>query len=410
MKRMICILLVCTIFTTGFLSAPIGNNAIRSSSKNEESELLNRVDIEEKGMGFVNLDDPELLQYMEEAIYTLLVDDLGSDSYFVENVHAIYISKEYLEEVAYNSQSNIYFGYTLAELESQFQGEKYIFTLGDDGKTTVQKFEAYDDTYERIVKNVVIGSGVILICVTISAVAVSIGAPAVSLIFAASAQTGTTLALSSGLFSGVSAGVMTGINTKDFRKALKAAALAGSEGFKWGAISGIITGGLAKTAGLYGAKLNGLTMNEAAKIQLDSKLPLEYIKSFHSVAEYNVYKQAKLQPETINGKWAYVRNIDWNFYDSVSEKTNVQRVCNGLPPLDPTGMPYQLHHIGQKADSPLAILTAKEHTGNYSILHKFLSAGTGKNVNTYDWKVQRSAFWKSLLYITDGMNDICDLL
>lgn len=69
------------------------------------------------------------------------------------------------------------------------------------------------------------------------------------------------------MFSGVSAGVVKGIETGDLNESMKAAALAGSEGFKWGAISGTIAGGAGEAIALKGATLNGLTMNEAALIQ-----------------------------------------------------------------------------------------------------------------------------------------------
>ena len=59
---------------------------------------------------------------------------LDSDDYFVEKVDAIYLSEEYIEELAYNSKSNVFFGFTLADLEAEFQGTRYVFTLGDDGK------------------------------------------------------------------------------------------------------------------------------------------------------------------------------------------------------------------------------------------------------------------------------------
>ena len=113
--------------------------------------------------GFSGMNDPNLLRYTEDAIYENLVATLDSDEYFVENVSAVYISQEYIDELAYNSQANIYFGYTLQELAEQFQGKKYIFTLGDDGSTIVTEFEEYDDTYDRALKNVAIGTGVILV-------------------------------------------------------------------------------------------------------------------------------------------------------------------------------------------------------------------------------------------------------
>ena len=91
--------------------------------------------------GFSGMNDPNLLRYTEDIIYQNLVTSLDSEEYFVENVSAIYISQEYIDDLAYNSQANIYFGYTLQELSEQFQGKKYVFTLGDDGTTIVTEFE-----------------------------------------------------------------------------------------------------------------------------------------------------------------------------------------------------------------------------------------------------------------------------
>ena len=68
---------------------------------------------EEATPNFKGMNDPELLPYIEDTLYGELVSTLDSDQYFVENVTAIYISEEYLEELAYNSQSNIFFGFTL---------------------------------------------------------------------------------------------------------------------------------------------------------------------------------------------------------------------------------------------------------------------------------------------------------
>ena len=242
---------------------------------------------------FSGMNDPALLQYIEDDLYEGLVSTLDSEEYFVENVQAVYISQEYLDEVAYNSQANVFFGFTLAELEAQFEGERYVFTLGDDGTTQVQPFEDYDDTYDRILHNIAVGTGVILVCVTVS-VATGGVAPAVSMIFAVSAKTASVAALSGGALGGVAAGITTGIQTKDLDSALKAAALSGSEGFKWGAITGAISGGASEAIALKGATLKGLTMNEAAMIQRDSKWSLDIIKNISSVEEYNLYKSSGL--------------------------------------------------------------------------------------------------------------------
>lgn len=390
MKRLIALLLVCAMLTgcaaqtvTDSNSAPANDTAVET-------------------VEFKNLNDPALLDYVEETVYSDLVLQLNGENCLVENVQAIYISKEYIDELTYNSQSNIYFGYTLAELDAFFQDTRYVFTLGEDGQTTVKPFESYDEAYERMIKNVAIGTGVILVCVTVSIVSRAAGAAAVSMVFAASAKTGTICALSSGVISGVTSGVVTGIETKDFEAALKAAAVDGSEGFKWGAIGGSLTGGLEKTAALYGATRNGLTMNQAALIQQESKLPLEFIKNFHSMDEYSALKNAGLSLSKVNGKMALTQKIDWDFVGDIEDgRTNAQRVLDGLAPLDSTGASYELHHIGQKSDSPLAILTSSQHKGNYSILHAN-TGGSASNIDRTLFEKQKREFWKSLLEMSQG--------
>lgn len=268
MKRVISLLLAVLMLLTGCTQQTIQNEETAPSesastevsstpSTDDETDdtQSNAAEIvfeEDAPVEFASLSDPDLLQYVEDNIYTDLVARFDSDDYIIESVNAVYVSEEYLEEVAYNSQANIYFGYTLEELDAQFQGTRYIFSLGENGETVVEEFAAYDDTYDRVIKNVAIGTGVILVCVTVSVVSGGVGAPAaVSMIFASAAKTGTIYALSSGTISAVAAGTITGIQTGDFEEAKKAAALAGSESFKWGAITGVITGGVSKGVELY---------------------------------------------------------------------------------------------------------------------------------------------------------------
>lgn len=386
MKRLLAIFMSCLMVLTG-CSVSKGKDEPANNDKQEGT--------------FKSISNPELLTYMEDTIYQELITTLDSEEYFVENIEATYYSKEYLEELEYNSKENIYFGYTLSALNELFQGERYVFTLGEDGKTTVTAFEEYDNTYDKALLNVATGAGLILVCVTVS-IATGGSAPAVSLIFAASAKTGTAMALSSGVFSTVTAGVVTGVQTKDVEKTVKSMALAGSEGFKWGAFSGVLTAGITETVALKGATMNGLTMNQAAQIQKDSKLPLEFIKNFHSLDEYQVYKNAGLQISKVNGKFAYTQKVDWDFVGDVEDgRTNAQRVLDGLSPLDSTGKAYEIHHIGQKADSPFAILTNKQHHGNYSTIH----ANTGAESSLIDrnaFNKERIQFWKDFYEMTKG--------
>ena len=402
MKRILAIILSCTLVLSGCTTANQSNTE-DNDSENISTEIDSSgnvvIDVSklEQSVEFDKLSDADLLTYVENSIYTELVEELNSEEYFVENVEAVYYSKEYLDELAYNSQSNIYFGFTLAEIEECFEGEKYVFTLGEEGQTVVKAFENYDDTYEQALKNVATGAGIIFICVTVSVVTAG-SVPAVSVIFAASAKTGMTMALSSSALGTVASGIITGIETKDLDETMKAMAIAGSEGFKWGAISGVLSGGVSKGMALKGATCNGLTMNQVAAIQKESKYPLDVIKQFSSIEQYEICKNAGLTNKVINGRTALIRNIDLNYVDDVTGMTNLQLMLDGKPPIDPaSGEKYQLHHIGQKADSTLAILTETEHkkNGNNKIWHD-LSITSEVHTSTNNWDAQRKAFWKAM--------------
>ena len=368
-----------------------------------ESEALGAKDTSSKAskgttsapdVEFSGLDDENLQRYLRDTLYTALVEDLDSDQYYVENVDTKYISKEYLKELAANSKENIYFGYTLSALEQQFQGTKYVFTVGDDGHTIVHAFEDYDDTYDQVVQNVAIGTGVILVCVTVSAVTGGV-APTVSTVLAVSAKTAAGAAVSGGAIGGSMAGISTAISTGDVSKAIDAAALGGSEGFKWGAIAGAVTGGVGEFSALRGATRNGLTINEAATIQKDAKYPLEIIRRFKSMDEYNICKDAGLEAKLVNGKSALVRPIDPTIRDG-NGLTNIERMKRGLAALDAEGNPYELHHVAQEKDGILAILTKAEHRGegSFSKLHDLMR---GSDVDHgLEWTKEREGFWKSL--------------
>ena len=114
-----------------------------------------------------------------------------------------------------------------------------------------------------------------------------------------------------------------------------------------------------------------LTNEEKAKIREESGWSNEIVDRISSMEEYEVYKKAGLKEVEINGKPALVRqDIDLDKTDDHG-RTNKARMDAGLPPLTNDGKTLELHHIGQKGDSPLAELTMDEHRGkgNDSILH-----------------------------------------
>jgi len=134
MKRFVALILCFSLLCVG--CAKVGEKR-----KNISVEQTTVPSVE-----FRDISNPKLLDYVEENVYASLLNQIDNRKYFVENVEAVYISQEYIDELAYNSQENIYFGYTLSELANQFQGKKFVFSV-DDGKTVVNEFQEYDDTY-----------------------------------------------------------------------------------------------------------------------------------------------------------------------------------------------------------------------------------------------------------------------
>lgn len=243
----------------------------------------------DENFDFNSLDDPAFLQYIEDSVYANLESEFASSEamYQIDDVSVTFVSREYLEETAYNSRANIFFGYTLAQIDEVFQGRKYVFTMSDEGDTVVQEFlEIPNDTYNRVIKNVLIGTGVILICVTVSVLTAGAAAPAaaaggasvasmaatgtlttaakVHMIFAASAHTAASFATKGALFAGATTMVTRGFETGwDMDAMAESALVNSSEAFKWGAISGAVLGGGSEALHIHKVGKGAISPREA---------------------------------------------------------------------------------------------------------------------------------------------------
>lgn len=402
MRRLLAILLCCALLSGCTAPYTVPTQATVSRTPAETTVPVTEPEITEsqtaaqpaQDLDFVDIQDPGALDALEEQIYTELVLQLDSTEYFVENVEAIYISDEYLEELEFNSQANIFFGYTLEQLNEFYEGQRYIFTLGQDGQTVVQEFVNAENSYDQIVKNLAVGAGVIVV----SAVVVClIGPEPVTLSNIMTCAVSIGKAPAAKFFGSMFKTIVVNRSAEHFGQIVQEAALESSSSFAWSAFTGSLKSAGKATLSLLGRESNGLTNSQSARIQQESTLPLDFIKNFHSVEEYEVYRDAGLQGQKVDGQWAYVRDIDWSFLDSQG-RTNAQRVLEGLSPLDPEGNSYELHHIGQRTDSPLAILTSREHEENFSALHANTGASEGEQPSQgSEWTQQRRNFWRALL-------------
>ncbi|MDR1042615.1 MAG: hypothetical protein LBL54_01770 [Clostridiales Family XIII bacterium] len=232
----------------------------------------------------VSLDDEVFMDYLEYDLSTTLEED---EHIIVESIEPIYISQEYIDELAYNSLENVYYGYKLSELDAQFGDIQYAFTVGNGQTVAVPiSTEDPDEVLNTVIRNTAIGAGVIVLCVTFSVVTGGGGAPvavgAAHAIFtyaAIGAASGATIgAASGGVFSGAQkiGEYLASDEDVNWNEVGESAAVGASEGFKWGAIIGAATGAVsgavqisaaAKNVGTYGdvVKANAGNLSKAGE-------------------------------------------------------------------------------------------------------------------------------------------------
>lgn len=115
----------------------------------------------------------------------------------------------------------------------------------------------------------------------------------------------------------------------------------------------------------------GLTGKQKEKLKEVTGWSDEILDAIGSWEEAEIYLKADLKEEEINGKSCLIRkdiNLDQKDEDGI---TNRERMERGRPPITKDGDEVELHHIGQKQNSPLAELTTEQHrsTNNDTILH-----------------------------------------
>jgi hypothetical protein len=385
MKKVVIFLLCMMILLTGCGQTQSQNDTgNESDTSNESIDSITELNLSNEVVPeFDSLDDDQLLCYVEDTVYTELVETLDPDNFYVEGVETAYVSKEYLDEVESNSQSNIFFGYSLADLDEQFLGKKYIFTLDENGQTCVQELEEIDDTYDEVLKNVAIGSGVILISVTVAIVTKNPAATAktstllgktAKIIFTLSsnaAKGGTAMALQSAGIGGAAATITEAIKTGDVEKALKAGLVGASEGFKIGAIIGTITG-----------IVDGITtIDNRRYFPIGSEQASKYTEG----VEFTIGEDGSLYPRF--EKWAKATaKFDTPSLETANNHTTLcgiyywdEKIANLQCGFSQTPAGYVWHHV---EDMKTMILVPQDlhsiamggmsHTGGASLIKKFL--------------------------------------
>lgn len=138
----------------------------------------------------------------------------------------------------------------------------------------------------------------------------------------------------------------------------------------------------------------GLTDEQKEELKEKTGWSDEIMDVIGSMEEAEIYIDADLQEAEIDGKKCLIRNdidMDQTDEDGISNRERMER---GRPPLTKDGQEVELHHIGQKPDSPLAELTTQEHrgVGNDTILHNKYKE---TEIDRAEFAKERKSHWKS---------------
>lgn len=224
MKKMISLFLVCTLLV---------GCTVRIETEGDTTDVDTTAD------AVVNMNDPSLVEYINTSVKGDIAKKLDVAEYTVEDVEAVYLSKEYIEEMEYNSQSNIYFGHTLSEFEGLFENDRYVFTLGEDGTTVVREIEECAVEYQKSIENIAkIVGGVVLVLITVKAIDPSGKIRQVSFLVSMATKVVKNADVWSDFLSSLTSCVIEGVRTGDYKNVIQSALIDCGTDFVWNALIG----------------------------------------------------------------------------------------------------------------------------------------------------------------------------
>ena len=125
-----------------------------------------------------------------------------------------------------------------------------------------------------------------------------------------------------------------------------------------------------------------------------------FIRTYEEAKYYELNNYHEVKWETGS---AMIIDIDPNYYCKALGKTNRQIIASGGSPVVPNAdqFKFHLHHIGQKKDSPLAIIPEYDHNDEklYSAFH--IGKASKENLHDNEFEKQKRKFWNTYIYHYD---------
>lgn len=143
-------------------------------------------------------------------------------------------------------------------------------------------------------------------------------------------------------------------------------------------------------------KKEGLTDEQKKEVKEKTGWSGDIVNAIRTMDEAQVYMDAGLEEGKVNEKSSLLQpNIDGKACNEPKwpDWSNKDLAKDGYPPRDKTGTPYELHHIGQNPNSPLAELTYEQHhcNGNFKKLHTFEES----SIDRQQFNKERKEYWQA---------------
>ena len=122
----------------------------------------------------------------------------------------------------------------------------------------------------------------------------------------------------------------------------------------------------------------GISIEEMEKVQKDTGFSTQIVMAIRSEQEGYKYQEYNLSEGLVGGKPClkqpvidFNKLVSYKYAGEIRWTTNLERMRKGQAPIGEDGKPFELHHIGQNPDAPLAELTTAQHRSgkSYGIFH-----------------------------------------
>lgn len=344
---------------------------------------------------------------IEDLVMSL---DFGSDV-TVESVTALHVSTEYLEELKYNSLE-LYIWEVAASAFGDLQGEAWFLSLEDGAPTPVvmnrseliAQYEAMTTPVvpNNTLKNFMIGTGVILVCVALS----FCGVPAISCIALSAAKSAVIGSIvGAGLYAGIGA-ISYRISEGTWRipkeALLEYASMGVRDGAIFAAISGALNPGTCFPADTAVLSANGAVAiqnlktgdkvwawNEATGETKLQEVTHTFQKSADEIVTLTFENGEKIEctpehPFYVKSQDLWVSAIELSLGDVLVNIKGEEVVLNSVAHRTPAS-PVDVYNLSVAEAHSFYVLSGEESV----LVHNSCAHQTSA------WAKERSAYWKS---------------